>query len=71
MPNIVCPSCNEIIYMEEDDYDGEMMCPECGALLYVVITGHIVEKVELLGEGFETGEWEEDLETWTEKEEEW
>ena len=57
--------------MEEDDYDGEMTCPSCGALLYVVITGQLVERVELLGEGFEGEEWEEDLETWTEKEEGW
>lgn len=70
MPTIICPSCSGLIHFDEGDYEGELTCPECGALLHVTISGGVIQAVVPLGEGFEGDEWEGDLETWTEKEQE-
>ena len=59
MPTITCKSCGANISINEEDYEGTVECPECGALMYVVIIGGRVREVELEEEE-ELGEFEEE-----------
>lgn len=47
MPTIECRSCGTEILIEEDEYEGTIECPECGAVMYVLISGGVVEEVRL------------------------
>ncbi|RLG48809.1 MAG: hypothetical protein DRO06_00720 [Thermoproteota archaeon] len=67
---ILCPSCGMTFALAEVDYDGEVTCPRCGSILYVVITGGEVESVEVLEEGLEEEYWLEDEDLWETEEEE-
>ncbi len=62
MPTITCKSCGAEIEIEEEDYEGTIECPECYALIYVIVKNGKVRKVELEEEeeregGFEEEEW--------------
>ncbi len=70
MPEIVCPSCGAHFKIEEMDYEGEVSCPSCKALLHVIISEGVVEEVELIEEGFEEESWLEDEDLWETEEEE-
>lgn len=67
MPTVVCPLCGFRVEMEEQDFDDEIVCPECGGKLRVSIKGGTVKKVA------EVEIEEEEQELWgeLEEEEEW
>ncbi len=70
MVEITCPSCGYEFYLEEEDYEGEIQCPNCGALLEVKIEKGEVKEVIPLEEGIEEEEWLDDEDFWEEEEEE-
>ncbi|MCD6166710.1 hypothetical protein J7K19_08405 [bacterium] len=69
MPEITCPSCGYEFYLDENDYEGEIQCPKCGALLEVNIERGDLKEISLLEEGIEEEEWLEDEDFWEEEEE--
>ncbi len=72
MPEITCPSCGYEFFLDEDEFEGEVQCPKCGALLEVTIEAGEVKEVILLEEGIEEEAWREDEDIWEEEEEmEW
>ncbi len=60
MPTIKCRSCGAKILIDEDDYEGTVECPDCGALMYVKISAGKVKEVELEEESEEELEGEEE-----------
>ncbi len=73
MPTVSCPVCGADFEINEEEFEDEVVCPECGALLYVLIEGGELRSVAEIGEETEEEEWEEEEEEeWDEwEEEEW
>ena len=70
VPDITCPACGYEFYLDEEDYDDEIQCPNCGTLLHVTIERGEVKDIIPLEEGIEEEEWLEDEDFWEEEEEE-
>ncbi len=67
---ITCPACGYEFYLDEEDYEGEIQCPNCGALLKVKIERGEVKEILPLEEGIEEEEWIEDEDFWEDDEDE-
>ncbi|WP_202617284.1 hypothetical protein [Candidatus Methanodesulfokora washburnensis] len=70
MPEITCPVCGFEFYMNESNYEGEIQCPKCKALLEVSIEDDELVEMRVITEGVEEELWEGDEEYWEEEEEE-
>lgn len=69
MPKIMCPNCLAEFEINKKNYEGEIECSACGAVIHVKIEEGKLEQTKLAAVTFEPeplfeGEEEEELEDW-------
>ncbi len=71
MPVIMCPSCLTEFEVKKRNYDGEVDCPTCGAVIHVKIEEGELKQAKLALRLEEDFSIEEGLEGEEESEEDW